>query len=190
MMKNCGRWLALAGTMLIQGCQMPLIHQKTNVLMTQSYQSFAMTPEQFRLAMNQKIESEKMSGLISLAPFLINNQFFSVANISNAQVTLEGKSNVDGQLTLVRYRSYLVDEKSLVIAMTLIKNTAKVLPPSVSEQDKEDWMEQVMEDAVASPEGFAEKEVHQGIIYSASISSTGLFEVSYRVLPSSCCKRI
>lgn len=181
-MKNSGIWAVLAVVIGIQGCQLHQSDEQKQALASQQNQSFAMTPEQFRTALNQQITLDQPTVLTTFKPFVINNQFFMVDHIEGQQITLEGKVNSDGQLTLVRYRSHLVDEKSLMVAMTLIKDTAKILPTTLATKDKEYWIEQVMEEAVASPESFAEKEVQRGIVYSASSLPNGVFEVSYRVL--------
>lgn len=178
-MKNYGIWAVLVVVVVMQGCQSHQTSGQTPAFGLLQSKSFAMTPEQFRVAINQKMT---LAGLTTLPPLELNNQFFTVGHIAEQQITLEGKVNADGQLNLLRYRSYLVDEKSLRVAMTLIKNTAQVLPPMVSEQDKDNWIEQVMEDAVASPDNFAEKEVQRHIIYSATSQPNGMFEVSYRIL--------
>lgn len=178
-MKNNATWAILAVMMAIQGCHLHQTGLQTHAFSVLESKSFAMTPEQFRIAINQKMT---LAGLATLPPFELKNQFFTAGHIAGQPITLEGKVNVDGQLTLVRYRSHLVDDNSLVTAMMFIKYTAQVLPPMVSEQDKDNWIEQVMEDAVASPDNFAEKEVQRHIIYSAASQPNGVFEVSYRIL--------
>ncbi|MCF9047422.1 hypothetical protein [Acinetobacter nectaris] len=182
-MKKFGICTVLLTTVLVQGCQIPqVLGQKDTVTKASELsKSFAMTPEQFRVAMNQKLRVDNLASLVTFSPFVLNNHFFTVDHIADQQIMLEGKVNSDGQLTLIRYRSHLMDEKSLVIAMSLIKNTAKILPSVLNEKDRESSIEQIMEDAVASPTGSAKKEIERGIIYSASSLPNGLFEVSYQV---------
>lgn len=169
----------------LAGCQTSNIKpiQETKPLASKTTQNFGLTPEEFRVAINQRMSIPDLRFLKPFEPFVIKNKYFSVGNITDGQGTLEGKVDDDGKLVLLRYRSRLVDDKSLLTTMSLTQLTAKILPPTgVSEQQKESWIEQVMEAAVASPDNFSQKEVQRHIIYSASTTANGALDVSYRIL--------